>query len=108
MRALSAGAFVVALSGCAGHQEPNADCISLACINQQAALLAYEGCRHALHQSDLSKSEQAAIHARYQYPLINYENYSEFIGIGGRGPSPTQWCRGWSKAYARAHQLVGR
>ena len=107
-RALSAAALIAVTSGCASHQEQDADCMSLACINKQAALLAFESCRDALHQSDMSKSEQAAVDARYGYPLINFENYAEFVGVGGRGPSPTEWCRGWSKAYARAHQLVGR
>ena len=86
--------LVLLLAACA----TTTDCTTLDCIKQtamkEAAKPYYRQC-----MSDLNfypRRERERINAQYRYPLTNAASYSAYIMMGGRAPSPHEWCYRYS------------
>ena len=90
LAALLLGAF-----GCAS--DVTHTCSPLTCIAQDTRDEVFGQCMSALNRTMLTDAEQELVDAKYHYPLKNAGNYIDFIRVGGRGPSPRQWCQAYSK-----------
>ena len=82
--------LVGSAAGCAGTPVSGANCVTLDCIMENARQDVARGCVNDLRRYERRKAK--AIDALYRYPLTNYDSYLNFVKLGGRGPSPLDWC----------------
>ena len=92
---------MLTLTGCATHEAKTnlsavPHCTSVACMHMAAKAPLYEACMSNLSKRRYSHREQRAIVAEYRYPFTNSDGYSDWIRLGGRGPTPRDWCRGYA------------
>ena len=97
MRGLLWLAAVIGLSACAGKQA--APCRTLDCEMQGVIAEVTQACRMDLVR--YPRGKRAYIDQEYQYPLKNHRSYVSLIRMGGRGPSPYKWCRGYAEQRAQ-------
>ncbi len=93
---LGAGCASVADSRQVSAQGAVPVCSSVNCMNQQAMNSYYQNCLSNLGQYARSPARRRAIDAEFRYPLKNEASYYDWIRMGGTGPSPQQWCRGYA------------
>lgn len=95
---LAALPLVLWLAGCAQSPQEG-PCVAVACLHAQTASAVRDQCMHDLSRyTHLTKVEQDRIEQTYRYPLTNAESYGNWVRMGGRGPSPWQWCRNYARA----------
>lgn len=95
-------------AGCSTPAVNHTSCSSVECIHQAAEQEAYGECISALNQPIFTKAQQAQIDAAYKYPLRNSSNYAAFVSAGGRGPSPSRWCKAWAEAHMAQANIAQR
>lgn len=89
---------VLLLTGCVQAQQ-DGHCVQVACLHAQAARAVRDQCMRDLYRyGQLTKAEQGRIEQTYRYPLTHAESYDNWVRMGGRGPSPSQWCRNYAQA----------
>lgn len=96
--AIATGLGLAALvTGCASRVEL-ADCRSAQCIHQRAQQPLYKACITDLLRYSTDRRSQLAIDREYGYPFAGMQSYTDFQRLGGRGPSPHEWCRDYARA----------
>ena len=75
------------LLGCASTpEEPSEKAIALEEIKRGAIKELQRNC-----ENDIFWGVQP------KYPFVNFTSYRRWVSMGGRGPSPTQWCRAYAE-----------
>ena len=86
-RFIQSSLFIVLLLGCVSVGEKPSDIV-----------MTLEDIKHrALKELQRTCENDIFWGAQPDYPFVTFASYNWWINNGGRGPSPTQWCRTYAE-----------
>jgi|GEM_PF-6231464 len=93
-------------TGCVNNPSQTVSCMELHCIKNRIIVEQRNTCLRDLFSYERHRQHQAAIDARYNYPLQSSANYSEWRRLGGIGPSPVEWCQHYAEWTTRTKSFA--